>query len=249
METESTYIDINSDVGEGIGNEAQLFPYISSCNIACGGHAGDSESIRHIAWLAQKHGVKVGAHPSYPDRENFGRLAMDISDAALKEAIEAQLNIFCQILFEEGIRFHHIKPHGALYNTIAKNSHLASVFLDAVERYRAEAVLYVPPNSKIAAEADRRGFRIKLEAFGDRNYEDNLGLVSRKLPNAVISEPKEVAEHVLLMVKKGMVRTVTGKNVPIKADTFCIHGDTPSAFEILVYLSKELPRHHVHLKK
>lgn len=249
MEIGTTFIDINCDVGEGVGNEARLFPFISSCNIACGGHAGNSKTMRDIARLADGHGVRVGAHPSYPDMENFGRVAMEISDTELKSAIEAQLEAFCTILSEENIRLHHIKPHGALYNIIAKNRHLASLFLDVVERYRAEAILFVPPSSKIATEADRRGFRIKYEAFGDRNYNDDLSLVSRKLPNALVSEPKDVLEHMLRMIKKGVVRTVSGNEIPLKADTFCIHGDTPSAFEILAYLSQELPRHHVQLKK
>ncbi|AKA36473.1 5-oxoprolinase subunit PxpA [Flagellimonas lutaonensis] len=249
MEVVATYIDINCDVGEGMGNEARLFPFISSCNIACGGHAGDMESMRSIARLARENGIRVGAHPSYPDTENFGRVAMKISDEELKKALESQLEIFCEILYAEHIRLHHIKPHGELYNVIAKNSHLASLFLDVVERYRAEAILFVPPSSKIAVEADRRGFRIKYEAFADRNYNEDLSLVPRKFSNAVISEPHKVAEHLLMMVKNGAVRTVNGKEVPIKADTFCIHGDTPSAFEILAYLSKELPWQHVHLKK
>ncbi len=246
---ETILIDINCDVGEGVGNEARLFDHISSCNIACGGHAGDAHSIREIARMAEGRQIKVGAHPSYPDSENFGRVIMDISDGQLKEAISAQMDAFVNVLIKENIRLHHIKPHGALYNALAKNRHLAGIFLDAIEKYRAEAILYAPPASQIADEADRRGFRMKYEAFADRNYNEDLSLVSRKLPNALIEDPEKVARHLLQMVREQSVETVNGKKIPIRADTFCVHGDTPTALKILTYLSEELPRHQVYLKK
>lgn len=243
------YIDINCDVGEGMGNEATLFPLISSCNIACGGHAGDEESMRHVARMAAKYNVKVGAHPSYPDKENFGRTVLEMSDVALQQSIVWQLERFANILSEEKIRLHHIKPHGALYNAIAKSRHLAMVFLQAIEKYRAESILYAPFASKVADEADRRGFRIKYEAFADRNYEDDLGLVSRKQSNALLTEPQAVAEHLELMVRFGQVKSISGQIIQIKADTYCVHGDTPSALEILTYIDSEFPKKGIHLAK
>lgn len=243
------YIDINCDMGEGIANESQLFPYISSCSIACGGHTGNKETIRRTVLLAKKHNVRVGAHPSYPDPKNFGRRVMDIPIEDLKTSITAQIELFRNVVSSEDLRMHHIKPHGALYNTVATNRNLAETFLELTEKYRAEAILYAPPNSQIADEADKRGFRIKHEAFGDRNYNNDLTLVSREKPKAVIENPKDVLEHMVNMIKRGQVLTISGSRSPIMAKTFCIHGDNPRALQILMYLSEELPKLGIHLRK
>jgi len=126
-------IDINCDVGEGVGNEADIFPFISSCNIACGGHAGDQETMLKVAYLAKKHNLKVGSHPSYPDKANFGREVMDISDQNLIQSIRKQLADFDEVLKQEQISLHHIKAHGALYNQTAKDEELAKAYLDAID--------------------------------------------------------------------------------------------------------------------
>lgn len=247
METWS--IDVNCDVGEGVGNEASLFPYISSCNIACGGHAGDVSTMTGIVQLAKAHHIKIGAHPSYPDKTNFGREVMDISDVELKQSIAEQLNVFDKVLQAEHAQLHHIKAHGALYNQTAKDLHLASVYLEAVGPFREKAFLYVPYGSIIAELAQTSGFRIKYEAFGDRNYNPDLTLVSRKKEHALILEPSKVLDHVLPMIKEGKVLTIDGTRQNINAKTICIHGDTSSALQILMYLSNELPKHRVQLQK
>ncbi|MBT8236150.1 MAG: 5-oxoprolinase subunit PxpA [Bacteroidia bacterium] len=226
-------IDLNCDVGEGQGNEAQLFPFISSCNIACGGHAGDAASIREILRLAEQHQVKVGAHPSYPDRKNFGRISLDIKDEALKASIKNQLSEFFTIAHEENIQVHHIKPHGALYNDIAGNEQLAELFLTAAADYLPGCQLYAPFGSCIAELALNSGVAVCFEAFADRNYNENLSLVSRKLANALITDPQTMTDHVLRMVKEKQVLTLEGSLVPIQAQTFCVHGDTPDAVSLL----------------
>lgn len=246
---DKVYININSDVGEGIGNEKDLLPLISSCNIACGGHAGNDETMAEVALLAYCNGVKVGAHPSYPDRKNFGRISIDIPENELLSSIRSQLAGFRSILEKENIPLHHIKPHGALYNDLATNTHLSKLFLRAVEPYKNTVSLYVPFNSCIANEAITQGFNIQHEAFADRNYNTDLSLVSRKLPKAVIKEPQQVLEHLLCMLNKKKVQTLNGKKVPIVADTYCIHGDTSSALQILHYLSTELKKYNIHIKK
>lgn len=246
---ESWYIDINSDVGEGVGNETKLFPYITSCNIACGGHAGDENSIRQILKLSKEHIVKIGAHPSYPDRENFGRKAMGISPEKLQKSIQEQLATFVKIVKEEDVHLHHIKPHGALYNDIAKDRQLAIIFLKAIEKYKEQVFLYAPYASEIAKEADKQNFKIKFEAFGDRNYNPDLSLVSRTRENALIQDPEEVLMHIVQIIKTNTVNTVSGQSPKILADTFCIHGDTPSALKILMYLSQELPNHQAQPNK
>lgn len=198
-----------------------------------------------VVRLAKENWVRVGAHPSYPDKENFGRLSMDINSAVLIKSIQTQIESFTSILEQENVTMHHIKPHGALYNDISKDIDLARIFLEAISCYKEDIFLYVPYNSVIESEALNRNFKIKQEAFGDRNYNKDLSLVSRKLPNAVIDKPEEVLSHLVLMVKESQLLTQDGSAVRLKADTFCIHGDTPSALQILTYLSKELPKHNI----
>lgn len=244
----SRIIDINCDVGEGVGNESDLFPMISSCNIACGGHAGSKETIRQCLELAEKFNVKIGAHPSYPDSDNFGRVSMNISDADLIKSIGNQLKLFMNECNKLSATLHHIKPHGALYNDIAKNEHLANVFLTAVSPFKNNVILYVPYKSVIEKLAHANNFNIMKEAFADRNYNNDLSLVSRKEDNALISNGKMVLEHLVLMCNENNVRTVSGELIPIQADTFCIHGDTPSAFQILTYITKHLPEYNLQAK-
>ena len=241
-------IDINCDVGEGVGNEPQLMPLISSCNIACGGHAGDTETIRDTIRLAIKNKVRIGAHPGYPDKINFGRVKMDISSEDLKNAISGQLLTFCKILNEENGQLHHIKPHGALYNVIAIDQKLANIFLDAIEAFQ-HIPLYVPFSSVIQREAKKRNLTLFLEAFADRNYQSDLSLVSRKEKNALIESPKEVLLHVKRMVQKDQVLSVEGYLKEIKADTYCVHGDTPSALKILMYLHQQMSKYNIRIKK
>lgn len=243
------YIDLNCDVGEGVGNEKELLPMLSSCNIACGGHAGNKESMTKVVSLAKANGVLVGAHPSYPDISNFGRLSMGIAAKELVDSIRSQVNSLVEVLDEHGVKLHHIKPHGALYNDIAKDASLAVLFLEAVKEYKNDTFLYAPYGSEIAKAALAEGFQLKYEGFADRNYEVDLSLVSRKLPKALITDKKEVLKHILEMVKNKRVKTIDGKEIPILVDTFCIHGDTPSALEIVLYLTEELPNHNTYIKK
>ena len=242
-------IDINCDVGEGVGNEAFLLPLISSCNIACGAHAGDERTMRQVVQLAKKHRVKIGAHPGYPDRANFGRKPMNITNEALNSSIVAQIDLLVHIVQEEKAVLHHIKAHGALYNTIAKDEQLALAFLKTVLPYKDSVYLYVPYGTPICTLASNMGFQIKAEAFADRNYNPDLSLVSRAMDNALIHEPDMVLAHVLAMLKSNTVRTIENTQVPMKADTYCVHGDTASALEILMYLSQELPKHQVQIDK
>jgi len=180
-------IDLNCDVGEGVRNEHLIMPYISSCNISCGAHAGNKKNIEEVVRLAKKYKVKIGAHPSYPDLENFGRKSMNLSHQELKNTIQSQLQFLLQILEENQLQLHHIKPHGALYNDVAKDRQKAIDFLDAIIVYRNKIALYVPYNSVIAEEAKKRNFTLILEAFADRNYNDDLSLVSRKYNAAVLT--------------------------------------------------------------
>lgn len=240
-------IDINCDMGEGVDNEESLMPFIASCSTACGGHAGDEETMMRVVGLAAENGVLIGAHPSYPDREHFGRRTMDISERELIDSILEQIGALERVLKFFGLPLNHIKPHGALYNDIAINRQLAQVFLGAVRGYREKTYIYVPYGSIVAEEALLNGFHIKYEAFADRNYNPDLSLVSRSGENALITDPKAVLDHLIPMVTRNEVVAITGKVVGLKADTFCIHGDAPATLQILTYLSEELPKHKISL--
>ena len=242
-------IDINCDLGEGVDNEVDIMPMISSCSIACGGHAGNLETMEKVVGLAKLNGVLVGAHPSYPDKENFGRVSISISAEALKNSIKEQIESLLVILKAKNMELNHIKPHGALYNDIARDRELALLFLESVAAYKEKVVLYVPYASEIAKQAKETGYPIKYEAFADRNYNQDLSLVSRKAPNALIQDPHEVLDHILLMVNKGTVKTASGTAVKLLADTYCIHGDSPATLQILMYLSQQLPKKQIFIKK
>lgn len=231
-------IDINCDVGEGVNNEERLLPFIQSCNIACGGHAGDEQLMRKIVKLALIYKVKIGAHPSYPDKENFGRKSINVSSNDLKLSIQKQLDTLNTIIKGEGGILHHIKPHGALYNDIAKNEELSLVFLEAIFNFKNFTKLVVPFNSIIAKNALKQGFSIIDEGFADRNYNDDLSLVSRNEKNAVLTDIIEIEKHVKGMLFNDEVTTISGKKTTIKAATFCVHSDTENAVEIVQKLSK-----------
>jgi len=243
------FIDVNCDIGEGVGNEEALMPLISSCNIACGGHAGNEETMLRVSRLAKEHGVKIGAHPSYPDPENFGRISMELSETMLIKSIEYQMNSFHGILKREDITLNHIKAHGALYRDISRSPEIAKYFLEAIKGYKDFAEIYAPYGSAIEEEALKMGFRVKREAFIDRNYNLDLSLVSRKYAEAMVGNPKDALDHLLRLVNESHVVTLKGMKVHIQADTYGIHSDTTTAVEILKLLSVELPKTNIYIKR
>ncbi len=241
-------IDINVDVGEGIGNESQLMPYISSCNIACGGHAGDKDTMRNVIRLAKKHRVKIGAHPSFPDKVNFGRIRMEMSCAALFKSIKGQVDDLFNILREEHRSLHHIKPHGALYNLAAVDERIANVIIEVMKTMVLPIKLYVPYKSVIEKLAITQNIPIIYEAFADRNYHEDLTLVSRKEAAASIHNEAHLFTHIFNMISKQKVKTITGKIVDIKAQTFCIHGDNPNAVNLIKNLGLRLKNHDIQIR-
>ncbi|MCF8714226.1 5-oxoprolinase subunit PxpA [Joostella atrarenae] len=231
-------VNINCDLGEGTSNEASIMPYIQSCNIACGGHVGNRNTIAEAIQIALKNDVAIGAHPSYPDVENFGRVSMSISNEDLVNTIQKQMKLFDEVLSEYDATLHHIKPHGALYNDIAKDDKLAIVFLSAIADYKNRAAIYVPFGSVVAKKALEEGFTIYYEAFADRAYNDDLSLVSRKLPNSLITDKNQVLEQIMHIKNKEAVISINNKAIPMEAATFCVHSDTENAIEIVEFLYK-----------
>jgi len=226
-------ININCDLGEGLNNEDVIMPLIKSCNIACGGHSGDIDSMQKCIELALINNVEIGAHPSYPDKENFGRVNLDISAIDLKESIINQIESLISICKSHNTDLTHIKAHGALYNEMIKDSNLSNIYLDIIDIYKDKYYLYIPYKSEIEKIAVDRGFKIKYEVFGDRNYNDDLTLVSRKEEEALITIPEKVIKHISEIYYNNCVVSVNGNKHDVKADTYCIHSDTENAEHIL----------------
>ena len=233
-------IDINVDVGEGVGNESQLMPYISSCNIACGGHAGNIETMRSVVKLAKAYDVKIGAHPSFPDRKNFGRASMEIPSKVLYISIKSQIRNLLNVLKEEHAKLYHIKPHGALYNLAIVDKKIANIIIEAIKSIALPIKLYVPYKSIIADLARENNIFTIYEAFADRNYNENLTLVSRNNHKALIKDEMVLFNHVYKMITTKKVKSVVGTEIPIQADTFCVHGDNPEAVNLVKHLRAKL---------
>ena len=232
-------LNINCDLGEGLNNEHIIMPLIDSCNIACGGHAGDSGSMIECVEISIKNNVKIGAHPSYPDKINFGRKKIDISPSELSYSIISQIESLETIADSYGLELNHIKAHGALYNQMIIDAELSNFYLDTIKDFKNKCSLYIPYKSEIEKIALKKGFSIIYEVFGDRNYNDDLSLVSRNNENALITDPESVVNHIKTIKETETVKTINGNFKKIKFDTICIHSDTNNSIEILKKINQE----------
>ena len=232
-------LNINCDLGEGLNNEHIIMPLIDSCNIACGGHAGDIGSMIECVEISIKNKVKIGAHPSYPDKINFGRKKIDISPSELSFSIISQIESLESIANSYGVTLNHIKAHGALYNQMIIDADLSNLYLDTIKEFKSKYSIYIPYKSEIENMALKRGFSIVYEVFGDRNYNDDLSLVSRNNENALITNPESVVNHIKTIKETETVKTINGNYKKIKFDTICIHSDTNNSIEILKKINQE----------
>jgi UPF0271 protein len=236
-------IDLNCDLGEGAANDAALMPLVTSVNIACGGHAGDKATMRATVELAQKHGVAIGAHPSFPDRKNFGRNELAMS------AEEIWATVMIQIMALRAFApLRHVKPHGALYNLAARDAIVAGAVADAVLAVDKELVLFALAGSELVKAGCARGLRVAEEVFADRTYQAGGSLTPRSQPEALIQDQDTVVAQVLRMIREGKVRATDGVDVPIKADTVCLHGDGPNAVAFALRLNVELRKAGIEIK-
>ena len=240
-------IHINCDLGEGGDFDADLMPHISACNIACGGHAGNLETMQQTIKLAVEHGVEIGAHPSYPDKENFGRKTMKISAEELQRSIVAQILSLKQLAEAEGVKLTYVKPHGALYNEAAKDEKTAQIIIDSLLEFDQKLALFCPLNSVISKLAKGK-IPIVFEAFADRNYNPDYSLVSRSKSNALISEKEAVFEHLFSMFSEGKITCENGAKISCTATTFCLHSDTPNSVEIMSFLQQKFAEHNIKIK-
>jgi 5-oxoprolinase (ATP-hydrolysing) subunit A len=233
-------VDLNADLGEGAGHDDELFEFISSANIATGFHAGDSDSMHAAVSAAKRHGVAVGAHPSFFDRENFGRKELKISTQEIFDAVAYQLGVFQAIASALEVQPNHVKPHGALYNMAVRDENLADAIARAIESVDTQLVLFAPDKSELARAGEARGLRVAREIFADRNYLNDGWLVPRTRADALLGDPIEAAERVLRMLREGKVRSVEGRDVNVRGETICVHGDTPGAVDFARELRRQL---------
>lgn len=241
-------IDINCDLGEGMPNDAALMPYISSANIACGFHAGDEETMRRTIGLAIEHSVAIGAHPGFPDKENFGRTEMLFPEEDIVSIVSEQIYIMLDLVFAMGGKLQHVKPHGALYNMSARDSYLANAIANAVKDIDENLILFGLSGSMSIQAAESIGLQTANEVFADRTYSADGTLTSRKEKNALISDVSRMEKQVLQMIQEQQVTSVDGSVVPLKADTICIHGDGEYAIVFAKQLHQLLHNHHITLQ-
>ncbi|MEM7433457.1 MAG: 5-oxoprolinase subunit PxpA [Pseudomonadota bacterium] len=223
------YIDLNADLGEGDPYDEALLGVVSSCNIACGGHTGDRDSMVLTVALAMRQGVALGAHPSYPDKEGYGRRSEFLGGIDLQVSLQHQIEALQAVIQQAGGALQHVKPHGALYNDTARDAARANVVASAVLHSASGAVLVGPPNSALQAVAKDRGIRYRCEAFADRAYRADGQLVPRSEPGAVHSELSTITTQATRLALHREVTAQSGEVISVAADTLCIHGDTDNA--------------------
>jgi UPF0271 protein len=233
-------VDLNADLGEGAGHDAELFELISSANIATGFHAGDADTMHAAVSSAKDRGVAVGAHPSFFDRENFGRKELKVTADEVFDAVVFQLGVFQAIAEAAGLRPNHVKPHGALYNMAVRDGKIAEAIARATKSLDAKLILFAPENSALARAGESHGLQIAHEVFADRNYLADGSLVPRSRADALLNNPEDAAVRVLRMLREGKVRSVEGDDVGVRVETICVHGDTPGAVEFARQLRSQL---------
>jgi UPF0271 protein len=235
--------DLNCDMGEGVGNEEEIMPYISSANIACGFHAGDRDTIKYTIELCLRYNVSIGAHPSYPDRENFGRkdlLGISVNPEDLENMVAEQIKLVDDIAKEMGGVLKHVKPHGALYNRVAYDREAAAFLCHGISAVNKDLLVFGLSGSSFKQTVEEIGLVFIDEVFADRTYRDDGSLTPRTELNALIETEQAVVEQVNEMVGNGRVKTLSGKYIPVTAKTICIHGDGAHAVRFAKKLFHQL---------
>lgn len=239
-------VDLNADVGEGM-DDAALLPYVTSANVACGFHAGDPTTMDRTVTLAISHGVRVGAHPGYPDREGFGRVAMEMPADAVENLILYQVAALDGFVRSRGAILTHVKPHGALYHSGAEFPDVARAIAEGVRRFRESLVLVGASGSMLIEAGREAGLAIAEEAFADRRYLPDGTLVPRGREGALLTDPEEAAAQALLLARDGVAIAENGARIPVRADTICLHGDTPGAAAIAQRIHERLRAHGIQI--
>jgi 5-oxoprolinase (ATP-hydrolysing) subunit A len=238
-------ININCDLGEkskhhSNKHDPDLLKIVNSANVACGYHAGDEDTMNQVITISKKNGVSIGAHPSFNDPENFGRNRLNLSSSEIRKLIIDQYEILQDVAVKHNEKVSHIKPHGALNNMACEDIELAIILAKTINEISPDLIYLVPTGSKMEEAAKKLNMKIACEIFADRNYEDNGNLVSRKKPNALITDPEIAKRHVLSMVKNQALNCHSGKQIPCEIDSVCIHGDNDSSLATAKSIKKNL---------
>ena len=246
-------VDLNSDIGEGfgaytMGDDNEILKYITAAQVACGWHAGDPMIMDKVVRTAAERGVAVGAHPSFPDLMGFGRRKMNISFEEAKNYVKYQVGALSAFTKTYGVKIHHLAPHGAMGNMCQDDRELARAICEAVYEIDPEIIIYYCAGAVLGEEAEKMGLRTACEIFADRAYEDDLSLRSRKLPGAMITDEEESIRRCIRMVKEGKVTSYSGKELDIKGDTLCVHGDGPKAIAFVKRIREEFEKEGIEIR-
>jgi len=241
-------LDFNCDLGEGCGSDATIVPLISSASIACGGHAGDAESMKETVALCLRHGVAIGAHPSFEDRVHFGRRELTCSATEIHALVTRQVTALAAMCADLGARLHHVKPHGALYNLAARDRDIAAAIASAIHAFDSSLILYGLSGSCLTDAGSAAGLRVAHEVFAERAYDADGRLAARATPGAVIETLDASMAQVRTLLRDGVVIARDGTRVRLRADTLCLHGDRTDAAKFALALRTALEGEGVTLK-
>jgi len=233
-------IDLNADLGEGGDFDQELLKLVSSANISCGAHAGSTETMLAAIRGARANNVTIGAHPGYPDRENFGRLPVRLSTIQLRDSVYSQLAALQLLVQSEGMALSHVKPHGALYNQAAVDRELADELVSIIKDFDADLIIVGLAGSQLLSAAGKAGMDSKAEAFADRAYAPDGTLLQRSDPRALTENPQQAVEQTLKLINTGSITAIDGSTINVRADTLCLHGDTPHALVFAQQLRQAL---------
>ena len=231
-------VDLGEETKPNLEIENAIMPYIDACNIACGGHAGNEITMIESIQIAQKYNVKIGAHPSYPDRKNFGRVRMNITENELHLTILYQMCLLQKLAEIQGANIHHVKLHGALYNDTANDEKLALLVVKAVKAFDPNCILFAPPKSILSNVALSHYLTVHHEVFGDRNYNDDLSLMNRSFKKSLITNKLDLSIHIRSMLHDKKIISAYGKSININMDTICMHSDHDEAIDNIKLVSK-----------
>lgn len=238
-------VDLNADLGEGAGNDLALLQLVSSANIACGFHAGDAQTMLQSVRWALEYGVAIGAHPSFPDRENFGRTAMQLPPETVYAQVVYQIGALKALAESEGGRLVHVKPHGMLYNQAAVDTLLAQAIAKAVKAVDPALVLVGLANSELIRAGEHYGLATRQEVFADRGYQPDGSLIPRGQPGALVDSDRQAISQTLAMIQQGQVQSLSGEWVKVQADTVCLHGDGAHVLDFARQLRQAFSQQHI----
>lgn len=241
-------IDVNADCGEGVGDDSQLIPLVSSANLACGFHAGDPDILRASVRLCHDHGVAIGAQPSLADREGFGRRELPVTPDQMYALILYQIGAVAAFCRAQNLPLQHVKPHGALYNMVARDTRLATAVAAAVFDFDAALILFGLADSALTRAGLDAGLQVAHEAFVDRRYQADGSLVPRGTPGALIDDIDQAIDQAMSIVTANRVRTLDGADLMLRADTLCVHGDGPHAVDFAARLRRSLNERGVEIR-